>query len=128
MSRPAADRILTVDFWRGVALCTIFIDHVPGNAYEGLTYRNFGFSDATEVFVLLAGVAASFAYLPRMTPGHVPSTCFRVVQRAFQLYMAHIVLVIACCAMIGYAVAATGDTRFWRRCISTCWSTTRCRR
>jgi hypothetical protein len=26
-------RYLAVDFWRGIALLTIFVDHVPGNAF-----------------------------------------------------------------------------------------------
>ena len=62
-------RVVSVDFWRGIALATIFIDHVPGNVLEHYTQRNFGFSDAAEVFVLLAGVAASFAYLPHFEAG-----------------------------------------------------------
>jgi hypothetical protein len=112
MSQPETGRNVTVDFWRGLALCTIFINHVPGNLFERFTHRNLGFSDATEIFVLLAGVAAAFAYLPKMVAGRLCATSFRILLRAFQLYMAHIVLVVACCAMVGYAVSATGDTRF----------------
>ena len=35
-----------IDFWRGFALITIFIDHIPGNLYERATYRNVSISDA----------------------------------------------------------------------------------
>ncbi|MFX8546865.1 OpgC domain-containing protein, partial [Acinetobacter baumannii] len=51
-----------IDLVRGAALVTIFVNHVPGTVFERLTHRNFGLSDATEVFVLLAGYAAALAY------------------------------------------------------------------
>jgi hypothetical protein len=51
-----------VDFLRGVALLMIFIDHVPGNTLALFTLRNFGFSDAAELFVLLAGFSSMMAY------------------------------------------------------------------
>jgi hypothetical protein len=41
-----------IDFLRGAALASIFINHVPGNIWEQLTHKNFGFSDAAEIFVL----------------------------------------------------------------------------
>src|ERR671923_1839563 len=58
--RPPRD--LRIDFFRGLALICIFIDHVPGNRLAHLTLQNFGFSDAAEVFVLLAGFSAALAY------------------------------------------------------------------
>ena len=39
-----------LDIFRGLALMMIFINHVPGNVFEHLTSRNFGFSDAAEAF------------------------------------------------------------------------------
>jgi len=54
-----------VDFLRGMALAIIFINHVPGNFYEKLTPKNFGFSDAAEIFVILAGFASAYAYFSR---------------------------------------------------------------
>ena len=44
-----------IDFWRGFALITIFIDHVPGMLFESYTFKNAGISDAAELFVFLAG-------------------------------------------------------------------------
>lgn len=111
--RPQGARIVSVDFWRGLALLTIFVNHVPGNFLERFTHRNFGFSDATEVFVMLAGVAAALAYLPRFRAGETAKTTFRILQRALQLYMAHIVLIVLCGAIIAHAVAASGDLRFF---------------
>jgi hypothetical protein len=55
-------RDLRVDFFRGLALITIFVDHVPHNRWAAITQQNFGFSDAAELFVALAGFSAVLAY------------------------------------------------------------------
>ena len=44
-----------IDFWRGFALVSIFINHIPGVFYERLTHRNLSISDSAELFVFLAG-------------------------------------------------------------------------
>ena len=44
-----------VDFWRGIALITIFVNHIPGIYFERFTHRNVSFSDSAELFVFLAG-------------------------------------------------------------------------
>ncbi|WP_460451460.1 OpgC family protein [Alsobacter sp. SYSU BS001988] len=104
-------RIMSIDAWRGLALATIFVNHVPGTAFERYTHKNFGFSDAAEVFVLLAGFAAALAYLPRFVAGDAPRQSFRMVLRAFQIYSAHIVVLVACAALVAYAAVATQDPR-----------------
>ncbi len=106
-------RLLGVDFWRGLALLTIFVNHIPGNVFERFTHRNFGFSDATEIFVMLAGVAAALAYLPKFVRGRSLPATFRIYQRVFQLYMVHIFLIIICGAIIARAVMVSGDFRLF---------------
>jgi len=109
--RQQPNRVVSVDFWRGVALVMIFIDHVPGNVFDRFTQRNFGFSDAAEVFVFLAGVAAAFAYLRHFDRLGAPAQLLRIGQRALQLYMAHIVVLILCGGILAYASLATQDAR-----------------
>jgi hypothetical protein len=46
-----------IDFWRGFALLTIFVNHIPGNFFERFTFRNVSISDSAELFVFLAGWA-----------------------------------------------------------------------
>jgi hypothetical protein len=48
-----------VDFWRGFALISIYINHIPGIYFERFTHRNFAISDAADLFVFLAGWALS---------------------------------------------------------------------
>ncbi len=55
-------RDLRLDMFRGLALWFIFLDHVPDNIVSWLTVRNYGFSDATEIFVYISGYTAVIAY------------------------------------------------------------------
>jgi len=104
-------RIVSVDFWRGIALATIFIDHVPENLLAHFTQRHFGFSDAAETFVFLAGVAACFAYLRHFGRGERAHQTLRIGLRAFSLYAANMVVLVFCGAIIAYASLSTQDPR-----------------
>src|ERR1700712_1849722 len=81
-----------IDFFRGLALIFIFWDHVPDNPFAQLTLRNFGFSDAAEVFVFLAGYAAVMAYGCVVAREGFWVACLRILRRTWVLYVAHIFL------------------------------------
>ena len=53
-------RDLRLDLFRGLALWLIFLDHIPSNLVSWITIRNYGFSDATEIFVFVSGYTAAF--------------------------------------------------------------------
>ena len=55
-------RDIRLDLFRGLALWFIFLDHIPTNIVSWLTVRNYGFSDATEIFVFISGYTAVIAY------------------------------------------------------------------
>lgn len=110
-SLQGASRIVSIDFWRGFALLTIFVNHIPGHVLSAYTFRNFGVSDAAELFVLLAGVSAAFAYARPFEPGRRLRVGARIVTRAFNLYVAHLALVMVAVAVIGGFVVVSGDTR-----------------
>src|ERR1700751_6100568 len=58
----AGERELRLDLFRGLALWLIFIDHLPPNILTWFTIRNYGFSDATEIFIFISGYTSSFVY------------------------------------------------------------------
>jgi hypothetical protein len=89
------NRLDAIDFWRGCVLCMIFVDHMPGNAFENLTPRNFGFSDAAEAFVFLSGVSLAVAYGGRFLLGQRLQTIVGLARRELKLYGAHIGLSLA---------------------------------
>jgi hypothetical protein len=85
-------RDLRIDFFRGLALIFIFWDHVPDNPFAQLTVRNFGFSDAAEIFVFLAGYAAMLAYGRIARRDGFIVACIRILRRTWVLYVVHIFL------------------------------------
>ncbi|WP_162918632.1 OpgC family protein [Taklimakanibacter deserti] len=88
-----------VDFLRGLALAMIFINHVPGNLYASFTTSNFGFSDAAEIFVLLAGFASANAYFTRFSRGETWDASLGALKRALVLYMSHILMTVMALAL-----------------------------
>jgi hypothetical protein len=86
MTTNSANRIDGIDFWRGFALLTIFIDHVPENIFRYGTQGNFGFSDAAELFVFLSGASVALAYGSRFFRGETVAAIRAIFRRAFTLY------------------------------------------
>jgi hypothetical protein len=99
ISTAVANRDTRLDVLRGLALITIFINHVPGQIFEYLTTKNFGFSDAAEAFVLISGIAVGLAYGSRFQPGKRLQTGIKAVKRAFTLYLAHMITTFMTLAM-----------------------------
>jgi len=94
-----SERDVRIDFFRGLALLFIFIDHVPGNSLAHLTLRNFAFADAAEAFVLIAGISAAFAYGRGLDRSGL-SGARPLWQRLIKLYQAHLLLVATGVALI----------------------------
>ena len=103
-------RIDGLDFWRGVVLCTIFINHIPGNLFEFVTQKNFGFSDSAEAFVFLSGASMAIAYAPRFATRQVPQAIGSIARRAVRLYGLHIVLSLAGMGIFAVGALATANS------------------
>jgi hypothetical protein len=105
----APGRDLRLDFFRGLALWFIYLDHIPENLASWLTVRNYGFSDATEIFVFISGYTAVIAYSRMMLKEGWPRAAARIYRRVWQLYVAHILLFVAFTAQIAW-VSIARDT------------------
>src|SRR2546430_15968017 len=86
ISLPAiGERELRLDLFRGLALWLIFIDHLPPSLLTWLTIRNYGFSDATEIFIFNSGYTAALAYGRAMEQvGFVVATA-RILRRRWSV-------------------------------------------
>ncbi|TPI45891.1 hypothetical protein FJW05_16330 [Mesorhizobium sp. B2-9-1] len=93
------DRDTRIDVLRALALLTIFVDHVPGTVFENWTYKNFGFSDAAEAFVLISGISVALAYGTKFKPGGRLLATLKMWRRAGVLYISHIVITMAVIAL-----------------------------
>ena len=105
----ASGRDIRLDLFRGLALWFIFIDHIPTNIVSWLTVRNYGFSDATEIFVFISGYTAVIAYARMMQREGWVRAAARIYRRVWQLYVAHILLFVAFSAQIAW-VSIARDT------------------
>jgi hypothetical protein len=98
----AAERELRLDLFRGLALWLIFIDHLPPNILTWFTIRNYGFSDATEIFIFISGYTAAFVYGRAMQERGFTVAAARILKRVWQIYVAHVFLFTIYLAEISY--------------------------
>lgn len=96
------ERDLRLDLFRGLANWAIFLDHVPNNAIAWVTAKNYGFSDAADLFVFIAGYTVAFIYSKTMATKGFVVAAVGILGRAWQLYVAHILLFVIYVAAIGY--------------------------
>ncbi len=100
MTTPVSpERDTRIDVFRALALLIIFVDHVPGTVFETLTYKNFGFSDAAEAFVLISGMSVALAYGTKFRSGSRLLATLKLWRRAGVLYVAHIVTTVVVVAI-----------------------------
>jgi hypothetical protein len=100
---PKEGRDLRLDLFRGIANWAIFLDHIPNNLIAWVTTRNYGFSDAADLFVFISGYTAAFVYARVMLSRGFIIGAAKLLKRVWQLYVAHVLLFILYIAAIGWA-------------------------
>jgi hypothetical protein len=105
-------RDLRLDLFRGLALWLIFLDHIPSNVVSWITIRNYGFSDATEIFIFISGYTAAFVYGKVMLERGFVISSARILRRAWQIYVAHIFLFAIYLAEISYIARSFDNPLF----------------
>lgn len=94
---PPLARDLRIDFFRGLALLMILVDHVYtninqqyANPYQRVTLNAFAFNNGFEVFIFLSGFTAALVYGHRLRAKgalHAMATLYR---RVWQIYAAQL--------------------------------------
>lgn len=109
---PASSRDLRLDFFRGLALIFIFIDHIPENVLGYFTIQAVQLFDAAEVFIFISGYTAALVYgRILVAQGAIYSTA-RILGRAWQLYVAHVFLFVLFVAEVSYTVATFNNPMY----------------
>jgi hypothetical protein len=98
-----------IDFWRGFALVSIFINHIPGIYFEHFTHRNISLSDSAELFVFLAGWALRLVVGKPEDPLPTGQLIARLGGRAIAIYAAQILIMSAAIAMLATAAKVLGN-------------------
>ena len=106
------DRDLRLDFFRGLALFCIFLDHLPNNIMAEFTLQSLMFADAAEVFILISGYTAGMVYGRAMERQGFVITGMRVYHRLWQLYVAHVFLFMIFLATVAYTEAVLNKSLY----------------
>jgi hypothetical protein len=98
----SGQRELRLDLFRGLALWLIYIDHVSPDVLTWGTIRNYGFSDAAEIFIFISGFTAALVYGRAMFESGILIGTARLLRRVWQIYTAHLLLFLVLIAEIAY--------------------------
>lgn len=108
----AADRDLRLDFFRGLSLLFIFLDHIPDNVVSYFTLSNIAFCDAAEVFVFISGFTATFVFGGLINRYGKAFAGAQILKRCWTLYVAHIFLFMIFIAQVSYTAARFNNSMF----------------
>ena len=88
-----------IDFFRGLALIIIFIDHIYNNRLGGYTLRGFGITDAAEIFFFCSGYVSAIVYSRTLQRTNFYSAQIKATKRSFFIYFFHVVSFLALIAV-----------------------------
>jgi len=108
----ATDRDLRLDFFRGLSLLFIFLDHIPDNVVSYFTLSNIAFCDAAEVFVFISGFTATFVFGGLINRYGTAFAAAQILKRCWTLYVAHIFLFMIFIAQVSYTAARFNNSMF----------------
>jgi hypothetical protein len=83
-------RSLEVDFFRGIVLLVIAVDHISGSVLSRFTLHSYAFCDSAEVFVFLGGYASAAAYTSLEANRSRTAACRRFLKRSWEIYRAYL--------------------------------------
>ena len=89
-----------IDVLRGLALMMLFVDHVPDDVLGFVTMHMYGFADAAELFVILAGFSSQFAYGGLFERAGVGVGLRKVMARCARLYIFQVALLLLTLAIV----------------------------
>ena len=109
----AGQRELRLDLFRGLALWLIYIDHVSPDVLTWFTIRNYGFSDAAEIFIFISGYTAALVYGRATFESGFVIGAARVLRRMWQIYTTHLLLFLVLMAEIAYVTTVSEKPSFY---------------
>jgi hypothetical protein len=94
-----------IDFFRGLSLIFIFINHIPSNFFSNFTSRTYALFDSAEVFMFLAGYSAALGYYS-LVPLGLQAFARKALFRARTILAYHMVLVALLMTAVSMMVSA----------------------
>lgn len=94
LALPPSTRDLRLDLFRGLANWLMFLGHVSTSVLAWFSFRNYGFSDGADLFVFISGYTSALVFGRRMIEGGFVFGTTRLLRRVWQIYAAHILLLV----------------------------------
>src|SRR4051812_20132833 len=91
---PPSKRDLRLDLFRGLANWAMFLGHISSPVLAWFSFRNYGFSDGADLFVFISGYTSALVYTRKMREGGFVFGATRLLRRAWQIYVAHVLLFV----------------------------------
>lgn len=89
--QKSQSRLLELDFFRGLVLLIIVVDHIGGSILSRVTLHAYALCDAAEVFVFLGGFATATAYAALAERRTEAIARSRFLRRSLEIYRAFLV-------------------------------------
>jgi hypothetical protein len=107
-------RLLELDFFRGLVLLIIVVDHIGGSILSRVTLHAYALCDASEVFVFLGGFATATAYASLAGRRTETAARNRFLRRALEIYRAFLVtaglMLLVSAVLIAFSIDAPNLT------------------
>jgi hypothetical protein len=87
----SSSRLIELDFFRGLVLLIIVVDHIGGSILSRITLHTYALCDAAEVFVFLGGFATATAYSALAERRTEAVARNRFLRRGLEIYRAFLV-------------------------------------
>ncbi|MDE1182571.1 OpgC domain-containing protein [Paraburkholderia sp.] len=108
--QKSSSRLVELDFFRGLVLLIIVVDHIGGSILSRITLHAYALCDAAEVFVFLGGFATATAYVALAERRTEAIARSRFLRRAFEIYRAFLVtaalMLLVSAVMVAFSVDA----------------------
>jgi hypothetical protein len=105
----SSNRLVELDFFRGLVLLIIVVDHIGGSIVSRVTLHAYALCDAAEVFVFLGGFATATAWAALCARRTEAVARQRFVKRAFEIYRAFVVTALLMLLVTAILVACNVD-------------------
>ena len=86
--QKSQSRLIELDFFRGLVLLIIVVDHIGGSILSRVTLHAYALCDAAEVFVFLGGFATATAYAALAERRNEATARSRFLRRSLEIYRA----------------------------------------
>ena len=113
MQKPSP-RLPELDFFRGLVLLFIVVDHIGGSILSRVTLHAYALCDAAEVFVFLGGFATATAYATLAGRHTEAAARDRFLRRSLEIYRAFLVtaglMLLVSAVLIAFSIDAPNLT------------------